>query len=101
LIQDNAADADLCSFSRTEPRPHPAAAAIRKRGHAMKLLDILAKLGILRYGTKAAVYRSARDRPIEFMGQGVYDAERDLTTLDDVKQAFGRKTEDKPQPPPH
>ncbi len=83
-----------------EPRPHPAVAA-PEVGHAVKLLDILAKLGILRFGTKAAVYRSARDRPIEFMGQGVYDAERDLTTLDDVKQAFGRKTEDKPQPPPH
>jgi hypothetical protein len=66
----------------------------------MKLLDILAKLGILRFGTKAAVYRSGRDRPIEFMDQGVANAERDLTTLDDVKRAFGRKAEDKPQPLP-
>ncbi len=65
----------------------------------MKLLDILAKLGILRYGTKAAVYRSGRDRPIEFMDQGVFNAERDLTTLDDVKCVFGRKTENKPAPP--
>ncbi len=67
----------------------------------MKLLDILSKLGILRYGTKAAVYRSARDRPIEFMDQGVLNAERDLTTREDVKRAFGSKAEDKPQPPPH
>jgi hypothetical protein len=100
LIHRNAAAADFGIVRQPEPRPHPAVAA-SEAGHAMKLLDILAKLGILRYGTKAAVYRSARDRPIEFMGQGVYDAERDLTTLDDVKQAFGRKTEDKPQPPPH
>ncbi len=66
----------------------------------MKLLDLLAKLGILRYGTKAAVYRSGRDRPIEFMDHGVANADRDLTTLDDLKRAFGRKADDKPQPPP-
>lgn len=53
----------------------------------MKMLDVLAKLGILRFGTKAAVYKSGRDRPIEFMSDGVFNAERDLTTVDDVKRA--------------
>ena len=50
----------------------------------MKFLDLLAKLGILRMGTKAAVYRSGKDRPAEFLMDGVYNAERDLTTAKDV-----------------
>lgn len=56
----------------------------------MKFLDLLAKLGILRYGAKAAVYRSGRDRPVEFMQDDVFNAERDLTRLQDVKDALGR-----------
>ena len=51
----------------------------------MKLLDLLAKLGILRFGARAATYSSAKDRPAEFMMDDVYDAERDLTTKEDVK----------------
>ena len=46
----------------------------------MKLLDLLAKLGILRFGTKAAVYKSGTDRPAEFMMDGVFNAERDLVS---------------------
>lgn len=45
----------------------------------MKILDLLAKLGILRYGAKSAVYTNAKERPIEFMLDDVYNAERDLT----------------------
>ena len=52
----------------------------------MKLLDLLAKLGILRFGVKSAVYTSGRDRPIEFVSNDVFNAERDLTTLEDVKR---------------
>jgi hypothetical protein len=44
----------------------------------MKLLDILAKLGILRFGTKAAVYKTGTERPTELMMDGVFNAERDL-----------------------
>ena len=44
----------------------------------MKLMDLLAKLGIWRFGTKAAVYKSGADRPAEFMMDGVYNADRDL-----------------------
>jgi hypothetical protein len=44
----------------------------------MGVLDILAKLGILRYGATKAVYTDARDRPAELQMEGVYDAERDL-----------------------
>ena len=50
----------------------------------MKFLDLLAKLGILRYGTKAATYHSATERPAEFMMNDVFNAERDLTTAKDI-----------------
>ncbi|MGQ9687452.1 MAG: hypothetical protein ACUVXF_01490 [Desulfobaccales bacterium] len=64
----------------------------------MKLLDILRKLGIVRYGAKAGTYTSAKDRPAEFMMDDVYDAKKDLTTKEDVahlaealKKSGGRK----------
>ena len=44
----------------------------------MKFLDLLRKLGILRGGTKAATYRSGKDRPAEFIMEGVFDAKKDL-----------------------
>lgn len=46
----------------------------------MGILDVLARLGILRYGAKAATYSSAKDRPTEFMMDGVFNAERDLAS---------------------
>lgn len=55
----------------------------------MKLLDLLAKLGILRFGTRKAVYHSAKDMPAEFLMNDVFDAERDLTTAQDIKDAVG------------
>lgn len=60
----------------------------------MKLLDLPAKLGILRFGAKAATYTSAKDRPAEFMMDDVYDAERDLVTK--PKPAPGKDTQRKP-----
>ena len=50
----------------------------------MKFLDLLAKLGILRVGTKAATYRSGTERPAELLMDDVYNADRDLTTKKDV-----------------
>ena len=44
----------------------------------MKLLDWLARLGILRFGVKAGTYTSGKDRPVEFFMPGVFNAERDL-----------------------
>jgi hypothetical protein len=44
----------------------------------VKILDTLRKLGILRFGAKAAVYRDAKSRPIEFMMDDVFNAEKDL-----------------------
>lgn len=57
----------------------------------MKLLDLLAKLGILRYGTKKATWTSGKDMPAEMLMSDVFNAERDLTPKDDLKQLFGSK----------
>ena len=51
----------------------------------MTFLELLAKLGILRYGTKKAVYHSGKDMPAEFLMNDVLNAERDLTTAADLK----------------
>src|SRR4030042_2630842 len=51
----------------------------------MKVLDVLRKLGILRYGAKTATYTSMKDRPAEFFMEGVFNAEKDLVNQDDVK----------------
>lgn len=61
----------------------------------MKILDLLAKLGILRVGVKAGTYRSGTERPAEFMMDDVYDADRDLTTKDDLKDLTGQKKAEK------
>ncbi len=45
----------------------------------MKLLDLLRKLGILRFGATAAVYRNGQERPTAFMMDDVYDEEKDLS----------------------
>ena len=50
----------------------------------MNLRDILAKLGILRFGTKKAVWHSGRDMPAELLMDDVFSAERDLTTKKDI-----------------
>jgi len=53
----------------------------------MKILDVLRKLGILRYGAKAGTYTSMKDRPAEFFMEGVFNAEKDLVNQEDVKKA--------------
>ena len=55
----------------------------------MKILDTLRKLGILRIGAKAAVYRDAKSRPLEFMMDDVFDSEKDLVGKK-PQQAKGR-----------
>ncbi len=47
-------------------------------GWTVKILGLLQKLGILRYGAKAAVYRDGAGRPVEFMMDDVLNAETDL-----------------------
>jgi hypothetical protein len=53
----------------------------------MKILDVLRKLGILRYGTKAATYTSGKDMSAEFLMDDVFNAEKDLVNREDVKKA--------------
>jgi hypothetical protein len=48
---------------------------------AMKLIDWLRKLGILRFGGEAGVYRSAKDRPLSFQMDGVFDSKKDVIDL--------------------
>lgn len=47
----------------------------------MKVIDWLRKLGILRFGGEAAVYRSAKDRPLSFQMDGVFDSKKDVIDL--------------------
>ncbi|MGQ0682041.1 hypothetical protein [Bradyrhizobium sp.] len=57
------------------------------------LLLLLSKLGILRYGTKSYTYTSGRDRPAESLMNDVFDAERDLTTKEDLAKLLRRGPE--------
>jgi hypothetical protein len=47
----------------------------------MTLIDWLRKLGILRFGAEAAVYRNAKDRPLSFQMDGVFNSEKDVFDL--------------------
>jgi 1,4-dihydroxy-2-naphthoate octaprenyltransferase len=53
----------------------------------MSFLDVLRKLGIVRYGAKAGTYTSGTDRPIEFMMDDVFNGDKELTTRKDVARA--------------
>lgn len=53
----------------------------------MKFVDVLRKLGIVRYGAKTGTYTSMKDRPAEFFMEGVFNAEKDLINREDVKNA--------------
>jgi len=50
----------------------------------MTLLDILRKLGILRYGAAAGTYTNAADRPTSLQMDGVFDPEKDLVHREDL-----------------
>lgn len=58
----------------------------------MNFIDILRKLGILRFGTKTGTYTSAKDMPAEFLMDGVYNADKELVTKQDVKNAMAAVT---------
>jgi hypothetical protein len=47
----------------------------------MKVIDWLRKLGILRFGAEAGVYRNAKERPLSFQMDGVFDSEKDVIDL--------------------
>jgi hypothetical protein len=58
----------------------------------MSLLDILRKLGILRFGAEAAGYTNAADRPTSLQMDGVYDSKKDLVTAEDLKRLNARRS---------
>ena len=55
----------------------------------MKLIDWLRKLGILRFGVEGGVYRNAKDRPLSFQIDGVFDSKKDVID-------FGKKGQTHP-----
>ena len=62
----------------------------------MSFIDILRKLGILRFGTKTGTYTSAKDMPAEFLMDGVYNADKELVTKQDVKNVVAAVTGNTP-----
>ena len=52
----------------------------------MNLIDILKKLGILRYGAVKGTYSSAKDMPSELLMDDVYDAKKDLVGKEDLQK---------------
>jgi hypothetical protein len=52
----------------------------------MKAMDLLRKLGILRFGSASGTYKSYQDMPDELMFDNVYDKEKDLTRKADLKK---------------
>ena len=56
----------------------------------MKVLDILRKLGILRFGAEAGVYTNAAERPTSLQMDDVYDSKKDLVTREDLGRGTPR-----------
>lgn len=52
----------------------------------MKLIDILRKLGILRFGSVGGVFKTYKEMPDELMYQDVYDKKKDLMSPEDYKK---------------
>ncbi len=50
----------------------------------MKLLDLLRKLGILRFGAETGTYTNAADRAASLQMDGVFDSRKDLVTREDA-----------------
>ena len=47
----------------------------------MKWIDWLRRLGILRFGAEKAIYHNARERPISFQHDGVFNSNKDVIDL--------------------
>ena len=52
----------------------------------MNLIDILRKLGILRFGAYKGTYTSAKNMPSELLMDDVYDAKKDLVGKEDLQK---------------
>lgn len=63
----------------------------------MKLIDWLRKLGILRFGAEAGVYRNAKDRPTSLQMDGVFNSEKDVINLNRKAETDKPLAADKPK----
>ena len=63
----------------------------------MKLIDWLRKLGILRFGAEAGVYRNAKDRPMSLQMDDVFNSKKDVFDLDRKAEPDTPPAADKPK----
>lgn len=47
----------------------------------MKLIDLLRKLGILRFGVEKGVYHNAKERPMSLQDESVFNSKKDVIDL--------------------
>jgi len=52
----------------------------------MNLINLLRKLGILRYGTQKGTFHNMKDMPDELFMEDVYDAKKDLVHKNDSRE---------------
>ena len=59
----------------------------------MKFIDLLRRLGILRFGAEGGVYRNATERPTSLQMDDVFDSNKDVINLNPGKgQASSTET---------
>jgi len=51
----------------------------------MKFIDLLRRLGILRFGAEGGVYRNATERPTSLQMEDVFDSNKDVINLNSGK----------------
>lgn len=47
----------------------------------MGLIDVLRKLGILRFGAEKGVYHNAKERPLSLQQDGIFNTEKDTVNF--------------------
>jgi len=55
----------------------------------MGLIDVLRKLGILRFGAEKAVYRNAKERPLSLQQDGILNSEKDTVNFGKGRESPG------------
>jgi hypothetical protein len=60
------------------------------RKEIMGLIDVLRKLGILRFGAEKAVYHNAKERPVSLQDEGVFNSSKDVIDLNKKAAPSGK-----------
>jgi hypothetical protein len=63
----------------------------------MKFIDWLRRLGILRFGAEAGVYRNAKERPISLQMDDVFNSEKDVIDMGKKAKPDAPPAADKPR----